>query len=92
MTYQTFLEQSYRALREEAPPVWQIDRLEGWVRSIGELLLHMPGEVQREWAEQYAVLIMITYGYIAPDIARVCVRHGLTEAEARWPNPLQRVR
>lgn len=91
MTYEIFLEQSYRAIREQAPHVAQVDRLQPWLLSIGELLLRMPPDLQHEWAEQYAVLIMITYGSIVPDVARVCVRHGLTEAEARWPKPWERV-
>ncbi len=85
MTYATFLEQAFRAVREQAPSVTQIAELRPWLRSIGELLLGMPPDVQRYWHERYAILMVIKYHHIHPHIARVCVRHGLDEAEAQWP-------
>lgn len=85
MTYRDFLEEAYQAVWREAPPVMEISRVEQWTRSIGELLLHMPPELQRRWEEQYATIISMKYGHIPRDIARVCVRHGLNQAEAAWP-------
>lgn len=85
LTYGTFLEQAYHAIRAQAPHVAQVDRMQPWLLSIGEILLRMPPELQREWAEQYTVLLIVKYGHLAPDVARVCIRHGLKEAEASWP-------
>lgn len=85
MRYRDFWEEAYRAIRAQAPPLWQLHDGAAWLRSIGELLLHMPPELQQEWADQYATLLVITYGHICAEVAVVCVRHGLTEAQAQWP-------
>lgn len=69
-----------------------LTRAPGWLRSIGELLLHMPPEMQREWADQYATLLVVKYPHMSPDVAAVCVRYGLTEARAHWPTRVAVVR
>lgn len=92
MTYALFVEDSYRAMRESAPTVGNMLALSWWLRSIGELLLHMPPELQREWADQFAALIVIKYGHIEPGIAALCVRQGLADAQAQWPTRVAVVR
>lgn len=92
MRYRDFLEEAYQAIRAQAPSVWQLVAMPQWIKSVGELLLHMPPELQREWADQYATLLVIKYGHIEPGVAAVCVRHGLTEAEAHWPKRVEVVR
>lgn len=89
MTYARFLEEAYRAIWAQAPPVGNFAAATEWLRSIGEVLLHLPPELQREWADQYATLLVIKYGHIRPDIALVCVRYGLNEAEAHWPTRVE---
>lgn len=90
MTYHTFLEESFRSIREQAPQVCEIHKLQPWLLSIGEILLLLPRELQQYWGERYAILLVIKYGHIHLDIARVCIRHGLTEAEERWPKGVPR--
>lgn len=85
MTYATFLEQAFRAVREQAPAVTQTTEMQPWLRSIGELLLGMPTNVRRDWRERYAILMVIKYHHIHLNIARVCVQSGLDEAESQWP-------
>lgn len=63
----------------------QITEMQPWLRSIGELLLLMPSDIQRYWHERYANLLATKYRHIQPGIARVYVRHGLDDAEAQWP-------
>lgn len=92
MIYATFLEESYLAIREQAPHVAQIDRVQPWLVSIGEVLLGMPPAVQAIWLDQYAVLVMLKYGYLHPDVAVASIRYGLTMAQARWPKVTERVR
>lgn len=92
MRYRDFMEVAYQAIRESAPTVGNMLALSGWLRSIGELLLHMPPDLQREWADQYATLLVIKYGHIEPGIAALCVRQGLTEAQAHWPTRVEVVR
>lgn len=89
MTYATFLEEAYQAIRAQAPSVWQLAAMPVWMRAIGEVLLHLPPDLHREWADQYAALLVVKYGHIEPGVAALCVRHGLTEAQAHWPKPVQ---
>lgn len=90
MTYEDFIEDSYQAIRQEAPPMTQLGQLDPWVRAIGELLLRMPADLQASWIDQYAALIVIKYPTITPDIALMCIRHGLAAAQAQWPKAVAR--
>lgn len=90
MRYVDFLEQSYPAIREQAPPVADCARLHNWLLSIGELLALMPLSMRDGWADQYAALLVITYGHISPAIATITIRHAIDEAAGRWPRPLEK--
>lgn len=80
MTYNAFLEESYRALRASAPllaagPAW-----DGWLKQIGELLVGLPPETQTYWVDQYATLLVVKYGGIVPAAAFGCVQRALAQA------------
>lgn len=88
MRYSDFLEQAYKGIRESAPPVAVGEPLNEWLLSIGQLLALMPLDLRAAWADQYAALLVITYGHISSDVATIALRHATDEAAGRWPKPL----
>ena len=88
MRYHVLLEESYKAIREQAPPVGECQRLHDWLLSIGQLLALMPLDMRSGWADQYAALLVIKYGHISPAVATITIRHSIDEAAGRWPKPL----
>lgn len=88
MRYDDFLEQSYRALRDAAPPVADYQRLHEWLLAIGEMLALMPLALRESWSDQYGALLVIKYGHINPTVATCAIRHAIDEAAGRWPKPL----
>lgn len=88
MRYADFLEEAYHAIREQAPSAADGERFPAWVVSVGEILQAMPFSEANYWTDQYASLLVVKYPHITPNLAYVCLRHGLTEAQAGWPRHL----
>jgi len=85
MRYDDFIEDAYKAIREQAPPINGCDRLHEWLLSIGDLLALMPYADRASWIEQYAILIIAKYPHITTAAARVTLKHATDEASGRWP-------
>lgn len=86
MRYVDSLEEAYHAIREQAPTAALAgERFPAWIVSVGELLQSMPFLEANYWTDQYATLLIVKYPHITPNLAYVCLRHGVTEAQAAWP-------
>lgn len=85
MRYSDFLDEVFRGIRDEAPPVTDCQRLHRWLFSIGELLHVMQPAERAAWQQRYADFLVIHYGHVQPPLALLTLRQAQMEAEDAWP-------
>lgn len=80
MTYATFLQETYQALRLTIPAQPCGAAWDAWLDGVGAVLLDLAPGAQLQWMQRYAVLVLIAYGNLLPCRAEAYLVSGLVRA------------
>lgn len=77
VTYEDFLEETYRHLRDEFPIIATPAATGRWLHQAADVLVSLPEPHRNHWLDQYAALIVCRCGGIDPAFATACLNNAM---------------